>query len=188
MAPREAIQREMKKRLGVGADTIDTLEKPPFKWSMRTGRGYGSTTPLKRVHHPVRQPIARDAIELRASAFIWSPSKMNCAFVTGSTACSRKFPFRRKSSGFSGDRFAGEDSQHLSIAESVCRRTVESKFAWTTAKSISMFPFRCSTAKAVVLRLLRQDATLLGMMELGMDERELNSFVPYSERRTASFT
>ena len=30
--------------------------------------------------------------------------------------------------------------------------------------------------EAVVLRLLRQDATLLGMMELGMDERELKLF------------
>jgi general secretion pathway protein E/type IV pilus assembly protein PilB len=32
LAPTEAIQREMKKRLGVGADTIDTLgEKPRFR-------------------------------------------------------------------------------------------------------------------------------------------------------------
>ena len=40
LAPREAIEREMKKRLGVGADTIDTLdEEKPFEVVDEDGEG-----------------------------------------------------------------------------------------------------------------------------------------------------
>ena len=59
LATSEAIQREMKKRLGVGADTIDTLgEEASFQV---VDEDKGEDTDLdtrrgRRLDHPVRQP------------------------------------------------------------------------------------------------------------------------------------
>jgi hypothetical protein len=70
LAPSEAIQREMKKRLGVGADTIDTLEEEtPFQVvdeDHQDDTNLDSAAEDASIIRFVNQ-VLRDAIELRAS-------------------------------------------------------------------------------------------------------------------------
>ncbi len=61
LACSEVIQREMKKRLGVGADTLDTLdEEASFQVVDETSRGGNRPRQRgrRRLHHPLRQPGA----------------------------------------------------------------------------------------------------------------------------------
>src|SRR5438552_15525464 len=70
LAPAEAIEREMKKRLGVGADTIDTLdEEASFQV---VDEGHDEDTNLDSAAEDASiirfvNQVLRDAIELRAS-------------------------------------------------------------------------------------------------------------------------
>jgi type II secretory ATPase GspE/PulE/Tfp pilus assembly ATPase PilB-like protein len=70
LASSEAIQREMKKRLGVGADTIGTLnEEVVSRWSTRTAEedtDLDSAAEDASIIRFVNQ-VLKDAIELRAS-------------------------------------------------------------------------------------------------------------------------
>src|SRR5256885_15438278 len=69
LAPTEAIQREMKKRLGVGADTIDTLdEEAPFQVvdENKEDTNLDSAAEDASINRSVNQ-VLKDAIELRAS-------------------------------------------------------------------------------------------------------------------------
>ncbi|PYK62803.1 MAG: general secretion pathway protein GspE, partial [Verrucomicrobia bacterium] len=69
LAPAEAIEREMKKRLGVGADTIDTLdEEAPFQVvdENKEDTNLDSAAEDASIIRFVNQ-VLKDAIELRAS-------------------------------------------------------------------------------------------------------------------------
>ena len=69
LAPAEAIEREMKKRLGVGADTIDTLdEEAPFQVvdENKEVTNLDSAAEDASIIRFVNQ-VLKDAIELRAS-------------------------------------------------------------------------------------------------------------------------
>src|SRR6185369_11247791 len=69
LAPSEAIEREMKKHLGVGADTIDTLEEEsPFEVvdENKEDTNLDSAAEDASIIRFVNQ-VLRDAIELRAS-------------------------------------------------------------------------------------------------------------------------
>jgi len=69
LAPTEAIQREMKKHLGVGADTIDTLdEEAPFQVvdENKEDTNLDSAAEDASIIRFVNQ-VLRDAIDLRAS-------------------------------------------------------------------------------------------------------------------------
>src|SRR5205814_1892732 len=69
LAPTEAIEREMKKRLGVGADTIDTLdEEAPFQVvdENKEDTNLDSAAEDASIIRFVNQ-VLKDAIELRAS-------------------------------------------------------------------------------------------------------------------------
>ena len=70
LAPSEAIQREMKKRLGVGADTIDTLdEEAPFQVVDDTRDDDTNLDTAAEDASIIRfvNQVLRDAIELRSS-------------------------------------------------------------------------------------------------------------------------
>ena len=102
LAPTEAIQREMKKRLGVGADTIDTLDeearlqvvdeeaarKTPI-WTARrkTPRSSGSST-----------RFCGTPSNCAPRTFTSNRSSTSFGSATGLTACCRKFRCRRSSS------------------------------------------------------------------------------------------
>src|SRR5438093_4135307 len=70
LAPAEAIEREMKKRLGVGADTIDTLDEEASFQVVDEGQdedtNLDSAAEDASIIRFVNQ-VLRDAIELRAS-------------------------------------------------------------------------------------------------------------------------
>ncbi|HRZ58613.1 MAG TPA: type II/IV secretion system protein, partial [Candidatus Paceibacterota bacterium] len=70
LAPSEAIQREMKKRLGVGADTIDTLDEETSFQVVEEGdeedTNLDTAAEDASIIRFVNQ-VLRDAIELRAS-------------------------------------------------------------------------------------------------------------------------
>src|SRR6266536_1370505 len=75
LAPSEAIEREMKKRLGVGADTIDTLdEEAPFQVvdENKEDTNLDSAAEDASIIRFVNQEL-KDAIELRASDITLEP-------------------------------------------------------------------------------------------------------------------
>jgi type II secretory ATPase GspE/PulE/Tfp pilus assembly ATPase PilB-like protein len=70
LAPSEAIQREMKKRLGVGADTIDTLDdEAGLQVVDENGTGDNNLDEAAEDASIIRfvNQVLKDAIELRAS-------------------------------------------------------------------------------------------------------------------------
>ena len=80
LAPAEAIEREMKKRLGVGADTIDTLdEEAPFQVvdENKEDTNLDSAAEDASIIRFVNQ-VLKDAAP---RTFTSSRSRMNCAFA-----------------------------------------------------------------------------------------------------------
>ena len=144
LAPTEAIQREMKKRLGVGADTIDTLgEEAPLQVvddDRDEDTDLDSAAEDASIIRFVNQ-VLRDAIELRASDIHLEPFEDELRIRYRIDGVLQEVPVPTQIKRFQPAIVSRvKILNHLSIAESVCRRTVESKFAWTTAKSISVFP------------------------------------------------
>jgi hypothetical protein len=95
LAPSEAIQREMKKRLGVGADTIGTLdEEVPFQ-----------VVDEAREDDANLETAAEDASIIRFVNQVLRRLKTNCGFATGLMVSCRRFPCRHRSSGSSQPSF-----------------------------------------------------------------------------------
>ncbi len=181
LALTEAIQREIKKHLGVGADTIDTLHEEK---SFQVVDDDIDDTNLDEaaqdeasIIHFVNQ-VLRDAIELRASDIHLEPFE-------------DEFRIRYRIDGVLQDvavpaqlkRFQPaivsrvKILSHLNIAEKRLPQDGRIKIRIDEAEvdiRVSVIPML--HGEAVVMRLLRQNATLRGMRELDMDERELGSF------------
>ena len=147
LATSEAIQREMKKRLGVGADTIGTLgEEGGFTVldeAPAEDTDLDSAAEDASIIHFVNQ-VLRDAIELRASDIHLEPFE-------------DEFRIRYRIDGVLQD---GRIKIRIEEAEVDIR--------------VSVIPML--HGEAVVMRLLRQNSTLRGMGELGMAQRELDCF------------
>src|SRR5919108_2012780 len=181
LAPTEAIQREMKKRLGVGADTIDTLdEEAPFQV---VDEGQDDDTNLDSAAEDASiirfvNQVLRDAIELRASDIHLEPFEDELRIRYRIDGVLQEIPVPAQVKQFQPAIVSRvKILSHLNIAEKRLPQDGRIKIRLENNEvdiRVSVIPML--HGEAVVMRLLRQSATLRGMGELGMDTRELKSF------------
>ena len=181
LAPRDAIQREMKKRLGVGADTIDTLGEEASLQVVDEDReedtDLDSAAEDASIIRFVNQ-VLRDAIELRASDIHLEPFEDELRIRYRIDGVLQEVPVPSQIKRFQPAIVSRvKILSHLNIAEKRLPQDGRIKIRLDSSEvdiRVSVIPML--HGEAVVMRLLRQDATLLGMTELGMDQRELNLF------------
>jgi general secretion pathway protein E/type IV pilus assembly protein PilB len=181
LAPSEAIQREMKKRLGVGADTIDTLdEEAPLQV---VDEGGDEDTNLDKAAEDASiirfvNQVLRDAIDLRASDIHLEPFEDELRIRYRIDGVLQEIPVPAQIKRFQPAIVSRvKILSHLNIAEKRLPQDGRIKIRLENNEvdiRVSVIPML--HGEAVVMRLLRQNATLRGMGELGMDARELKSF------------
>jgi general secretion pathway protein E/type IV pilus assembly protein PilB len=181
LAPSEAIQREMKKRLGVGADTISTLgEEGRLQVVEEEGEEDTDLDGAAEDASIIRfvNQVLRDAIELRASDIHLEPFEEEFRIRYRIDGVLQEVPVPSQLKRFQPAIVSRvKILSHLNIAEKRLPQDGRIKIRLDNSEvdiRVSVIPML--HGEAVVLRLLRQDATLLGMLELGMDERELKLF------------
>src|SRR5438046_1891483 len=181
LASSEAIQREMKKRLGVGADTIDTLgeeasfqvvdEHPEEDTNLDTAAEDASI--IRFVNQ-----VLRDAIDLRASDIHLEPIEDELRIRYRIDGVLQDVPVPAQIKRFQPAIVSRvKILSHLNIAEKRLPQDGRIKIRIDESEvdiRVSVIPML--HGEAVVMRLLRQNATLRGMGELGMGQRELESF------------
>jgi general secretion pathway protein E/type IV pilus assembly protein PilB len=181
LAPTEAIQREMKKRLGVGADTIDTLdETAPFEVvdeDQDEGGDLDNAAEDASIIRFVNQ-VLRDAIELRASDIHLEPFEDELRIRYRIDGVLQEVPVPSQIKRFQPAIVSRvKILSHLNIAEKRLPQDGRIKIRIDDAEvdiRVSVIPML--HGEAVVMRLLRQNATLRGMKQLGMDTREVQCF------------
>ena len=181
LAPSEAIQREMKKRLGVGADTIDTLEEEtPFQVvdeDMDEDTDLDSAAEDASIIRFVNQ-VLRDAIELRASDIHLEPFEDEFRIRYRIDGVLQEVPVPAQIKRFQPAIVSRvKILSHLNIAEKRLPQDGRIKIRIDESEvdiRVSVIPML--HGEAVVMRLLRQSATLRGMRELDMDDRERECF------------
>ena len=181
LAPGEAIEREMKKRLGVGADTIDTLdEETSFQVVEEDGsedNDLDSAAEDASIIKFVNQ-VLKDAIELRASDIHLEPFEDELRIRYRIDGVLQEVPVPAQIKRFQPAIVSRvKILSHLNIAEKRVPQDGRIKIRLENNEvdiRVSVIPML--HGEAVVMRLLRQNATLLGMGQLGMAERTLRSF------------
>ncbi|MBU6409314.1 MAG: GspE/PulE family protein [Verrucomicrobia bacterium] len=181
LAAREAIQREIRKRLGVGADTIGTLDAEKGievvdEGAEDTNLDEGAEDDASIIRF-VNQ-VLKDAIDLRASDIHLEPfeDEFRIRYRIDGVLQDISVPAQLK-------RFQPaivsriKILSHLNIAEKRLPQDGRLKVRIDEAEvdiRVSVIPML--HGEAVVMRLLRQNATLRGMGELDMDTREVDCF------------
>lgn len=181
LAASEVIQREMKKRLGVGADTIDTLgeeasfqvvdEHPEEDTDLDTAAEDASI--IRFVNQ-----VLKDAIELRASDIHLEPFEDELRIRYRIDGVLQDVPVPAQIKRFQPAIVSRvKILSHLNIAEKRLPQDGRIKIRIEDAEvdiRVSVIPML--HGEAVVMRLLRQNSTLRGLAEIGMDKRELAGF------------
>src|SRR5215813_12947780 len=181
LASSEAIQREMKKRLGVGADTIDTLgeegsfqvvdERLPDDTDLDTAAEDASI--IRFVNQ-----VLKDAIELRASDIHLEPFEDELRIRYRIDGVLQDIPVPAQIKRFQPAIVSRvKILSHLNIAEKRLPQDGRIKIRIDDSEvdiRVSVIPML--HGEAVVMRLLRQNSTLRGMSDLGMNKRELDCF------------
>src|SRR5438132_5810376 len=180
LAPAEAIEREMKKRLGVGADTIDTLdEEAPFQVvdENKEDTNLDSAAEDASIIRFVNQ-VLKDAIELRASAIHLEPFEDELRIRYRIDGVLQEVPVPAQVKRFQPAIVSRvKILSHLNIAEKRLPQDGRIKIRLENNEvdiRVSVIPML--HGEAVVMRLLRQNATLRGMGELGLNSREFECF------------
>src|SRR5437660_609445 len=181
LATSEAIQREMKKRLGVGADTIGTLgeeasfqvvdEHPEEDTDLDTAAEDASI--IRFVNQ-----VLKDAIELRASDIHLEPFEDEMRIRYRIDGVLQDVPVPAQIKRFQPAIVSRvKILSHLNIAEKRLPQDGRIKIRIEDSEvDIRVSVISMLHGEAVVMRLLRQNATLRGMGELGMDTRDLECF------------
>ncbi len=181
LASMEAIQREIKKHLGVGADTIDTLhEEKSFQVvddNIDDTNLDAAAEDEASIIHFVNQ-VLRDAIDLRASDIHLEPFEDEFRIRYRIDGVLQEIPVPAQLKRFQPAIVSRvKILSHLNIAEKRLPQDGRIKIRIDESEvdiRVSVIPML--HGEAVVMRLLRQNATLRGMGELDMEERELVSF------------
>lgn len=179
LAPTEVIQREMKKRLGVGADTIDTLDDEAGL-QVVDDNGDVNDTNLDEAAEDASiirfvNQVLKDAIELRASDIHLEPFEDEFRIRYRIDGVLQEIPVPAQVKRFQpaiGARI--KILSHLNIAEKRLPQDGRIKVRIDDAEvdiRVSVIPML--HGEAVVMRLLRQNSSLRGARELGMNAREL---------------
>ena len=182
LAPSEAIQREMKKRLGVGADTIGTLEEEaPLQVVSEDGSEENTDLDAAAEDASIIRfvnQVLRDAIELRASDIHLEPFEHEFRIRYRIDGVLQEVPVPSQLKRFQPAIVSRiKILSHLNIAEKRLPQDGRIKIRIDDGEvdiRVSVIPML--HGEAVVMRLLRQNATLRGLGELGMDTPELDRF------------
>jgi type II secretion system protein E len=181
LASREAIQREIKKRLGVGADTIDTLDESGSFQVVDEGDSEGTDLDNAAEDASIIRfvnQVLRDAIELRASDIHLEPFEHELRIRYRIDGVLQEVPVPAQIKRFQPAIVSRvKILSHLNIAEKRLPQDGRIKIRLDENEidiRVSVIPML--HGEAVVMRLLRQNATLRGLGELGLGEREIKSF------------
>jgi len=177
LAPSEAVQREMKKRLGVGADTIGTLDEvAPLQVvdeDQAEDNNLDAAAEDASIIRFVNQ-VLKDAIELRASDIHLEPFEDELRIRYRIDGVLQEVPVPAQIKRFQPAIVSRvKILSHLNIAEKRLPQDGRIKVRIESAEvdiRVSVIPML--HGEAVVMRLLRQNTSLLGMKQLGMAERE----------------
>jgi len=177
LAPAEAIQREMKKRLGVGADTIGTLDEEGglqvVDENAAAGTNLDEAAEDASIIRFVNQ-VLKDAIELRASDIHLEPFEDELRIRYRIDGVLQEVPVPAQIKKFQPAIVARvKILSHLNIAEKRLPQDGRIKVRIEAAEvdiRVSIIPML--HGEAVVMRLLRQNSALRGVRDLGMHERE----------------
>jgi len=181
LATTEALQREMKKRLGVGADTIGTLDEEKAITVVddnaednNLDAGAEDEASIIRF---VNQ-VLKDAIELRASDIHLEPFEDEFKIryrIDGDLQEISVPPQLKQFQPAIVSRV--KILSHLNIAEKRLPQDGRIKVRIEDAEvdiRVSIIPML--HGEAVVMRLLRQNSKLRGLRDIGMNHRELDCF------------
>ncbi len=180
LAPTEAILREMKKRLGVGADTIGTLGEEAVIQVVNDDAedtNLDSAAEDASIIRFVNQ-VLKDAIELRASDVHLEPFEDELRIRYRIDGVLQDIPVPAQVKRFQPAIVSRvKILSHLNIAEK--RLPQDGRIRVRIEDSeidirVSIIPML--HGEAVVMRLLRQNSKLRGMSDLGMAARELECF------------
>jgi len=183
LAPTEVVQRELKKRLGVGADTIDTLDEAGAIQVVDDSGGTNDTNLDNAAEDAsiirfVNQ-VLKDAIDLRASDIHLEPFEDELRIRYRIDGVLQEVPVPAQVKRFQAAIGARvKILSHLNIAEKRLPQDGRIKVRIDDAEvdiRVSVIPML--HGEAVVLRLLRQNKALLGARELGMNPRDLASLM-----------
>src|SRR6202453_1800703 len=181
LATSEAIQREIKKRLGVGADTIGTLdEEKGFQVVDENPDDTNLDEAAEDEASIIRfvNQVLKDAIELRASDIHLEPFEDEFRIRYRIDGVLQDVPVPAQLKRFQPAIVSRvKILSHLNIAEKRLPQDGRIKVRIDDAEvdiRVSIIPML--HGEAVVMRLLRQNSTLRGMGQLDMDNRELDCF------------
>jgi general secretion pathway protein E/type IV pilus assembly protein PilB len=182
LAPGESILREMKKHLGVGADTIGTLDEDAPLQVVDEDREDGNLDDAAEDASIIRfvNQVLSDAVELRASDIHLEPFEDEFRIRYRIDGVLQEVPVPAQLKRFQPAIVSRiKILSHLNIAEKRLPQDGRIKIRLTNNEvdiRVSVIPML--HGEAVVLRLLRQNSKSanLGMDQLGMDARELASF------------
>ncbi len=181
LASTEAVQREMKKRLGVGADTIGTLdEEKAITVVDENSEDNNLDTGAEDEASIIRfvNQVLKDAIELRASDIHLEPFEDEFKIryrIDGELQEVSVPPQLKQFQPAIVSRV--KILSHLNIAEKRLPQDGRIKVRIDEAEvdiRVSIIPML--HGEAVVMRLLRQNSTLRGLAQIGMNQRELECF------------
>src|SRR4051812_16246013 len=181
LAPSEAILREMKKRLGVGADTIDTLGDEAGLQVVDDSReddgsldgGEDDASIIRFVNQ-----VLQDAIELRASDIHLEPFEDELRIRYRIDGVLQEVPVPGQIKRFQPAIVSRiKILSNLNIAEKRVPQDGRIKIRLKGTEidiRVSIIPML--HGEAVVMRLLRQDQGVIGLAGLGMADRERGIF------------
>ena len=177
----EVIQREIKKRLGVGADTIGTLdEEKGLQVLDEDTEGNNLNEGEEDQASIIRfvNQVLKDAIELRASDVHLEPFEDEFRIRYRIDGELQEVPVPAQLKRFQPAIVSRvKILSHLNIAEKRLPQDGRIKVRIDEAEvdiRVSVIPML--HGEAVVMRLLRQNSTLRGLAEIGMNTRELGHF------------
>jgi general secretion pathway protein E/type IV pilus assembly protein PilB len=180
LAPSEALRRELKERLGVGADTLGILgDEAGLEVVEQTGGEDANLDGAAEDASIIRfvNQVLRDAIELRASDIHLEPFESELRIRYRIDGVLQEVPVPAQIKRFQPAIVARvKILSHLNIAEKRLPQDGRIKVRIDEAEvdiRVSIIPML--HGEAVVLRLLRQNAALRGVAELGLGPRELNA-------------
>src|SRR3954463_6230417 len=181
LASTEAIQREMKKRLGVGADTIGTLgEEKGFEVVDENPDDDTNLDGVEDEASIIRfvNQVLKDAIEPRASDIHLEPFEDEFRIRYRIDGVLQDVPVPAQIKRFQPAIVSRvKILSHPNIAEKRLQQDGRIKIRIDAAAvdiRVSVIPML--HGEAVVMRLLRQNSTLRGLNDIGMDKRELDCF------------
>ncbi len=181
LAPSEAIQREIKKRLGVGADTIDTLKDDAsfqvVNDELSVDTDLENAAEDASIIRFVNQVLS-DAIDLRATDIHLEPFENELQIRYRIDGVLQDVPVPSEIKRFQPAIVSRvKILSHLNFAEKRLPQDGRIKLKVRQGEvdvRVSIIPML--HGEAVVMRLLRQDGSIPGLNQIGMAERELGLF------------